>query len=80
VIAAGLIGGVKVARLIALPAILEISISFDNAIINASVLQKMAERWQRVFLAWGILIAVFGVRTGAGAGASKQCSLTHKAS
>lgn len=43
-------------------AILEISLSFDNAIVNASVLQKMTEVWKHRFLTWGILIAVFGMR------------------
>ncbi|MFV2002700.1 MAG: DUF475 domain-containing protein [Paracoccaceae bacterium] len=43
-------------------AILEISLSFDNAIVNANVLKTMAPIWQRRFLTWGILIAVFGMR------------------
>jgi len=36
--------------------------SIDNAIINASVLSGMAARYQRWFLSWGILFAVFVVR------------------
>ena len=28
-------------------AILEISLSFDNAVVNVSVLQRMSRRWQR---------------------------------
>lgn len=43
-------------------AVLEISLSFDNAIVNATILQHMSEKWQRRFLTWGILIAVFGMR------------------
>lgn len=43
-------------------AVLEISLSFDNAIVNANKLQHMALEWQRRFLTWGILIAVFGMR------------------
>lgn len=43
-------------------ALLEVTISFDNAIINASVLRDMTPLWQRRFLTWGILIAVFGMR------------------
>jgi len=43
-------------------AILEISLSFDNAIVNASKLKDMSPIWQRRFLTWGILIAVFGMR------------------
>ena len=43
-------------------AVLEISLSFDNAIVNANVLKTMTPEWQRRFLTWGILIAVFGMR------------------
>ncbi|WP_240136668.1 DUF475 domain-containing protein [Streptomyces sp. MUM 178J] len=42
--------------------ILEISLSFDNAVVNAGILKKMNAFWQRVFLTLGILIAVFGMR------------------
>ena len=42
--------------------ILEISLSFDNAIVNANKLKTMSPVWQRRFLTWGILIAVFGMR------------------
>jgi hypothetical protein len=42
--------------------VLEVSLSFDNAVVNASVLKRMDERWQFYFLTWGILIAVFGMR------------------
>lgn len=43
-------------------AVLEISLSFDNAIVNANKLKYMTPVWQRRFLTWGILIAVFGMR------------------
>lgn len=42
--------------------ILEVSLSFDNAVINASVLEEMDAVWQRRFLTWGMVIAVFGMR------------------
>lgn len=42
--------------------VLEVSLSFDNAVVNASILERMNELWQRRFLTWGILIAVFGMR------------------
>lgn len=42
--------------------VLEISLSFDNSIINARVLARMDPLWRRRFLIWGILIAVFGMR------------------
>jgi hypothetical protein len=31
-------------------------------VVNASVLQEMDAKWQRYFLTWGILVAVFGMR------------------
>jgi hypothetical protein len=43
-------------------AVLEISLSFDNAIVNANKLKAMTPEWQHRFLTWGILIAVFGMR------------------
>ncbi|MCB9073568.1 MAG: DUF475 domain-containing protein [Bdellovibrionaceae bacterium] len=43
-------------------ALLETSISFDNAIVNASVLKEMTPLWQKRFLTWGIFVAVFGMR------------------
>jgi uncharacterized protein len=60
--AAGLIGGPQIAGIVAILAILEISLSFDNAVVNATVLQRMNPYWQRIFLTVGVLIAVFGMR------------------
>jgi len=42
--------------------VLEVSLSFDNAVVNASILKRMDEKWQQYFLTWGILVAVFGMR------------------
>ena len=42
--------------------VLEISLSFDNAVVNAAVLRSMTPFWQKMFLTVGILIAVFGMR------------------
>ncbi|MFS0735852.1 DUF475 domain-containing protein [Sphingomonas sp. 1P06PA] len=42
--------------------VLEVSLSFDNAVVNATVLRDMDAKWRRAFLTWGILIAVFGMR------------------
>lgn len=42
--------------------VLEISLSFDNAVVNATVLKDMDPIWQRRFLTWGMVIAVFGMR------------------
>ncbi len=42
--------------------VLEVTLSFDNAVVNAKVLEEMSPRWRRAFLTWGILIAVFLTR------------------
>jgi hypothetical protein len=42
--------------------ILEISVSFDNAVVNAKYLERLNAFWQRMFLTVGVLIAVFGMR------------------
>lgn len=54
--------GPQAAFITAFLAIMEVSLSFDNAVVNASVLRRMDPVWQRRFLTWGILIAVFGMR------------------
>jgi hypothetical protein len=43
-------------------AAMEVSLSFDNAVVNASVLKNWDEFWQKLFLGLGIIIAVFGMR------------------
>ncbi|MDS1113789.1 DUF475 domain-containing protein [Gordonia westfalica] len=48
--------------LCAILGVLEVSLSFDNAVINATILERMSEFWQRMFLTVGVLIAVFGMR------------------
>tara|TARA_R110000868_G_scaffold400956_3_gene675956 strand:+ start:130718 stop:131752 length:1035 start_codon:yes stop_codon:yes gene_type:complete len=55
-------GTLTVFLICAILAVLEISLSFDNAIVNANKLKEMTPLWQRRFLTWGILIAVFGMR------------------
>ena len=47
---------------VAVLAVLEVSLSFDNAVVNASVLETMSPAWQRRFLTWGMVLAVFGMR------------------
>lgn len=42
--------------------VMETSLSLDNAVVNASVLRDMDEKWVQRFLTWGIAIAVFGMR------------------
>ena len=59
----GTIGGMATVFFICtVLAVLEISLSFDNAIVNANKLKEMTPVWQQRFLTWGILIAVFGMR------------------
>ncbi|GAB3237922.1 DUF475 domain-containing protein [Kineococcus gypseus] len=48
--------------LVVILCVLEISLSFDNAVVNATVLERMSDFWQRIFLSVGIIIAVFGMR------------------
>jgi hypothetical protein len=48
--------------LCAILGVLEVSLSFDNAVINATILERMSAFWQRMFLTVGVLIAVFGMR------------------
>jgi hypothetical protein len=55
-------GGPNALFLLLVLAVLEISLSFDNAIINAAILQRMSPFWRQMFLTVGILIAVFGMR------------------
>jgi hypothetical protein len=42
--------------------VLEISLSFDNAVVNARVLDRLTPGQQRFFLTWGLVVPVFGVR------------------
>lgn len=59
----GTVGGMaQVLWIVFVLSILEISLSFDNAVVNASVLKEMDEVWQKRFLTWGIAFAVFGMR------------------
>lgn len=60
--AAFFFGGIQAAILALILGILEVSLSFDNAVVNASVLKKMSTLWQQRFLTWGIVVAVFGMR------------------
>jgi hypothetical protein len=42
--------------------IIEITFSFDNAVINAKILKKLSPLWQQLFLTIGIVVAIFGMR------------------
>ena len=56
------LGGIEAIVLALILSVLEVSLSFDNAVVNATVLRRMTPKWQQRFLTWGILIAVFGMR------------------
>jgi uncharacterized protein len=61
-VAGWLYGGAKGLALTAILAVLEVSLSFDNAVVNATVLVRMSPFWQKLFLTLGVAIAVFGMR------------------
>ena len=56
------IGEWEALYIVILLAILEISLSFDNAVVNAKILETMEVKWQDRFITWGMPIAVFGMR------------------
>ncbi len=60
--AVGYFSGLEAFFIVVVLAVLEVTLSFDNAVVNAKVLERMDAKWQHRFLTWGILIAVFGTR------------------
>jgi hypothetical protein len=56
------VGGAQGLIVVALLGVLEIAVSFDNAIVNATVLARMDRYWQRMFMTVGVLIAAIGMR------------------
>ena len=61
-IAALIYGGPTALLVTAILVVLEVSLSFDNAVVNARVLERMSAFWQKLFLTVGMVIAVFGMR------------------
>lgn len=55
-------GGFAAVATVIFLGVLETSLSFDNAVVNATILKNWNEVWRRRFLTWGIVIAVFGMR------------------
>lgn len=55
-------GGTTALFITGLLVMLEVTLSFDNAVVNAKILKRMNALWQKRFLTWGILLAVFGTR------------------
>jgi len=54
-------GMVQVLWIVVVLSVLEVSLSFDNAVVNATVLKDMDPVWQKRFLTWGMVIAVYGM-------------------
>jgi uncharacterized protein len=62
IVIAYIYGGPKAAAIAMFLGVLETSLSFDNAVVNATVLKNWNERWRQLFLTVGMIIAVFGMR------------------
>lgn len=62
VVAAYFIGGPQASVTVLFLTVLETSLSFDNAVVNAGILKGWDAVWRRRFLLWGVLVAVFGMR------------------
>jgi uncharacterized protein len=58
----GMTGLLNALWITAVLGVLEVSLSFDNAVVNASVLRHWNEFWRKLFLTVGIIVAVFGMR------------------
>lgn len=56
------IGGLPGAWIVAVLSVLEVSLSFDNAVVNATVLRNWDATWRRRFIRYGVPVAVFGMR------------------
>ncbi|MGZ8546253.1 MAG: DUF475 domain-containing protein, partial [Sulfuricurvum sp.] len=61
-IASFYLGGLTAIYITCLLVVLEVSLSFDNAVVNAKVLETMDPIWQKRFIFFGMPIAVFGMR------------------
>ena len=57
-----IVNGIQGLVVVALLGVLEIAVSFDNAIVNATVLARMNRYWQRMFMTVGVVIAAIGMR------------------
>lgn len=62
VLTAGYFYGLPAAWTVIILIALEVSLSFDNAVVNAKVLEGMSPIWQKRFVTYGIPLAVFGMR------------------
>ncbi len=55
-------GGLELLWLYTILVLLEVTFSFDNAVINSRILMRLSPLWQTLFLTVGIFFAVFVVR------------------
>lgn len=55
-------GGITELWLFLVLVLLEVTFSFDNAVVNSKILERMSQFWQTLFLTVGIFFAVFVVR------------------
>lgn len=65
ILSLGLVGGFIGPEALFIASVLilvEITFSFENAIINAKILSGVSEFWRKIFITVGILIAVVGMR------------------
>ena len=60
--AGGMPVAVEAMSIAAILAVMEVSLSFDNAVVNASILKDWDQFWQKLFLTVGMFVAVFGMR------------------
>ncbi len=58
----GVTGALQAMGVATILSIMEVSLSFDNAVVNAAVLKTWDRFWRNLFLTVGILVAVFGMR------------------
>jgi uncharacterized protein len=61
-VAALLAGGPGTLAVVLVLGVMEVTLSFDNAVVNAVVVRRLSPFWQRMFLTAGVLIAVVGMR------------------
>jgi uncharacterized protein len=62
IVLAGFAQGLGAALTVMVLIAIEIAFSFDNAVINATVLERLSKLWQHLFLTIGMVVAVLGVR------------------
>lgn len=60
--AVGIIGGLASLLTVVILTFLEVTFSFDNAVVNSKLITRLSPGWQKAFMTVGILFAVFVVR------------------